>query len=185
MTLSSFAQSAICDYYSPQCDSKYKTYVDSVKIINGLVEEHLISPRSGRKEVLKLAQSMFPQDSLLISIAEQQYALVNILEQSQLTVQQKDKLEKAAESTYSNALAERFAMLQAAKEIGDERSAARQQAKSASQVVYVDEGYATNNAIPTALFLNKIGQAFSNSYNQYLIPMTTCNSWGKGTVTCY
>lgn len=73
---------------------------------------------------------------------------------------------------------------QAAVKDAEDRRVQEQQRQS-PQVVYVDRNSAVNDAIPAAMFLNKVGQAFSNSYNQYLIPTTTCNSWGKGTVMCY
>lgn len=184
-SLNGYAQSVLCDYYNPQCATKYKTYVDGVKTFNELAEEKLITQLAGRKQVLKLAQSMFPKDALLISIANQQVTLATVLATSNLSSKQKEEIEQAASATYSNALAERFAMLDAAKEIGDQAVAARPQSRPAPQVVYVEGNSAVNDAIPAAMFLNKIGQAFSNSYNQYLIPMTTCNSWGKGSVTCY
>lgn len=179
------AQEILCDYYSPQCQSKYKAYNEGAQAIQKQLAQGIMTGPVAAVKRIELVNTLYPKDGLLMTIAKQQAAMDKVFSESKLTFQQKEDITQAAATTFQYAMAERSAMIKAAAEAGNERTAARSRQQSDRQVVYVDNDYEPSNVIPTAMFLNKVGQAFSSSYNQYLIPMTTCNSWGKGTVTCY
>lgn len=185
LTFNCFAQSETCAYYTRQCPSKFATYNDATKAIDAQVKRKEITELKGAQQVSDLARQMFPQDALLLSIVMQQATLARVAALSNLSPAQKDDLDKAAAMTYSAALIERFAFLDAAKETGAEM--ARIQTRAAPQeVVYVNGGnQGLNDAIPTALFLNKVGNTFATSFGQNIMPMTTCNSWGAAGVKCY
>lgn len=180
-----YSQAGLCEYYIRQCPDKFARYNETAQKIQDRVKNKSLTPIEAGYEIQALAKSMFPKDGLLMAITQQQATMASILDYSKLPIKQREELEKAASKTFSYALEERFALLASMKTAGEEIRAERVQAAPTSQVVYVEGNSAVNNAIPTAMFLNKVGQAFSNSYNQYLIPTTTCNSWGKGTVMCY
>lgn len=179
------APGIMCEYYSPHCPAKYNAYNDGVIAIRKLQTEKLLSQAEASKRRIQLVKDSYPQDGLLLAFVSQQVGMDKILSESKLSYQQKEDLEQALANSFTYAIADRTVAIQAAIELGSERVASKAAPQTSPQVVYVEGNNAVNNAIPTAMFLNKVGQAFSTSYNQYLIPMTTCNSWGQGMVTCY
>lgn len=178
------AQTETCAYYTRQCPSKFASYNDATRDIDSQVKRKEITELKGAQKVSDLAHSMFPQDALLISIVMQQATMARVLALSNLSQAQKDELDKSAGATYSAALIERFAFLDAAKEAGEQMVRVQNQA-APQQVIYSGGGGAVNDALPTAMFLNKVGNAFATSFGQSLTPPPRICMYGKGTSMCY
>lgn len=179
-----YSQAGLCDYYIRQCPDKFARYNEAAQKIQDRVKSKSLTPIEAGNEIQDLAKAMYPKDGLLMSMTQQQAAMARILDYSTLPVKQREELEKAASKTFSYALEERFALMASIKTASEEIKAERVPAAPTTQVVYVEGNSAVNDAIPAAVFLNKVGQAFSTSYGQYLQPMPMC-SYGRGTVMCY
>lgn len=177
-----FAQNQTCDFYSRQCPSKFEKYTTATAFINEQIRNREITEQQGTLRILDLTRNMYPKDAMLISIANQLHVTAKILPSANMPQTQKDELEKATHKVFTEVLAERLAMFDMAKELNQKMAAP--QANTAAQVVYVEPAPLSDVAIPNAVFLNKVGQAFSTSYGQYLQPMPMC-SYGKGSVMCY
>lgn len=180
---SAYASDSVCDYYVPACKEKFKRYNDATTAITqSVVDKKITTAEAGRK-VGQLAQSMYPNDPLLLSIAAQQQAMAEILSGSKLTAQQQKTIEDAAAKTFTRALAERFALFDAMAEI----SQSQQQAAISSQQIAqarAEQAQDARSTIATAMFLNGVGRAFSTSWGQSILPTPQICTYYGGTSYC-
>ena len=161
--------------YAQNTPSEYAPFRQEELRIDAQRAAKSISRTVMLKEKLAAAKTFMPNDRIT------QAYYTSLIEYSEQLDNQ--KISRQEFDTLAAARGERF--LAALKDSSDaaERLAQEQQGQS-PQVVYVESGPLKNDVIPNAVFLNKIGQAFSTSYGQYLQPMPMC-SYGNGTVMCY
>lgn len=171
-----FAALISTSVFAQQYPGEYDLFRKEELRIDAQRSAKTISRTGMLNEKLAAAKTYMPNDRIT------QAYYTSLIEYSEQFDNQ--KISKQELEILMAARGERFlAALKDSSDAADRRE--QEQQRQSPQVVYVDRNSAVNDALPTAMFLNKVGQAFSNSYNQYLIPMTTCNSWGPGTVTCY
>lgn len=158
--------------FAQNTPSEYALFKKEHDRIEAQREAKTISRTAMFQEKLAAAKTYMPNDRISQAYYMSLLGYSEQLDKKQITQEEYKALAAAR--------GERF--MAAIKDLNDAADRAEQaQQRQGPQTVYVEN----NNAIPAAMFLNKAGQVFSNSYNQYLIPTTTCNSWGKGTVMCY
>lgn len=158
--------------FAQNTPSEYALFKKEHDRIEAQREAKTISRTAMFQEKLAAAKTYMPNDRISQAYYTSLLGYSEQLDKKQITQEEYKALVSAR--------GERF--MATLKDLNDAADRAEQaQQRQGPQTVYVEN----NNAIPAAMFLNKAGQAFSNSYNQYLIPTTTCNSWGPGTVMCY
>lgn len=170
-----FAALISTSVFAQQYPGEYDLFRKEELRIDAQRSAKTISRTGMLKEKLAAAKTYMPNDRI------SQAYYTSLIEYSEQLDDQ--KISQKEYYALAQARGERF--LAALKDSNDAEDRLQSQQRQGPQVVYVEGNNSLNDAIPPAMFLNKVGQAFSNSYNQYLIPMTTCNSWGPGTVTCY
>lgn len=161
--------------FAQNTPSEYDLFRKEELRIEAQRSEKKISLTVMLKEKLAAAKTYMPNDRI------SQAYYMSLIEYSEQF--DNKKISKQEFDALAEARGKRF--MAAIKDVNDAEDRLQAQQRQGPQVVYVEGNNSLNDAIPPAMFLNKVGQAFSNSYNQYLIPTTTCNSWGKGTVMCY
>lgn len=160
--------------FAQNTPSEYALFKQEESRIDEQRRSRTITRTEMLKEKLAAAKTYMPNDRVT------QAYLTSLVEYSeQLDTQ---KISKKEFDALAAARGERF--LAAVKDLQQAEDRLAQTQQESPQVVYVQGNSAVNDAIPAAVFLNKVGQAFSTSYGQYLQPMPMC-SYGRGTVMCY
>lgn len=179
---SAWANSSPCDYYLPVCADKFARYNEEAKQITIDAQAKRITDEQAGKRIVALAQSMYPEDSLLASITAQQAALAEVLSRSNMSAKDKTALEDAAARTFSQALEFRKVLVNVA--IAQEQALVGRASSQAAQVSAAQTESAVNTA-SMAYLLNGIGKAFSNSFGQSITPPPRICSYYGNTSFCY
>lgn len=174
-----FCQSDICDYYLPQCDTKFEQYSKAAKQLDLQVKNKELSNLEAAQKAVALSSSLYPKDVLLGSINNQNLVMAEFALQNQLSEAQMRELDSSATDTFRQAILERFATAKAAQEVGQFYS----QYQAPQKYQAPQQNPANTAAIAT--MLNGIGRAFSNSFGQSITPPPRiCNYYGN-TSYCF
>lgn len=180
---SAYASDYGCEYYAPTCKAKFTRYNTETAAITQAAADKKITMVEAGKRVAQLAQSMYPDDYLILSIAAQQQAMAEIFSTSKLTADQQKRIEDASAKTFNRAIAERFALIGAM----EENARTYQQAINSSQQyaqARVEQDNSARSTIATAMFLNGVGRAFSSSFGQSILPTPQICTYYGGTSYC-
>ena len=172
-------QSVICDYYLPQCATKFDQYSKAAKQLDVQVKNKELSNLEAAQKAVALSDSLYPKDGLLANINRQNLVMAQFALRNQLSEAQMSELDSSATDTFRQAILERFATAKAAQEVGEFYS----QYQAPQQYQPPQQNPANTAAIAT--LLNGIGKAFTNSFGQSITPPPRiCNYYG-GTSYCF
>ena len=173
------SQNDLCDYYQPQCATKFNQFSKVAKQLDLQVKNKELSNLEAAQKVVALSDSLYPKDVLFASINKQNLVIAQFAERYHLSESQIRELDNSATDTFRQALLERFAVMKAAQEVGQFYS----QYQTPQQYQPPQQNPANTAAIAT--LLNGIGKAFTNSFGQSITPPPRiCNYYG-GTSYCF
>lgn len=174
-----FCQSDICDYYLPQCATKFDQYSKAAKQLDAHVKNKELSNLEAAQKAVALSDSVYPKDALLANINRQNLVMTQFARRNQLSDDQMSELDSSATDTFRQAILERFAAAKAAQEVGQFYS----QYQATQQYQPPQQNPANTAAIAT--MLNGISKAFTNSFGQSITPPPRiCNYYGS-TSYCF
>ncbi len=173
------SQNDLCDYYLPQCATKFDQYSKAAKQLDVQVKNKELSNLEAAQKAVALSDSLYPKDVLLANINKQNLVTAQFALRYQLSEAQMSELNSSATDTFRQAILERFAAAKAAQEVGQFYS----QYQATQQYQPPQQNPANTAAIAT--MLNGIGRAFTNSFGQSITPPPRiCNYYGS-TSYCF
>lgn len=180
-----FCQSDVCDYYLPQCATKFDQYNKATKQLDTQVQTKELSNLEAAQKAVALSNTLYPRDVLLANINKLNLAMAQFALRNRLSESQMHELDVFATDTVHQAIAERFAAMKAAQEVGQLYSQyqAPQPYQTPQQSLEPQQNPANVAAIAT--LLNGIGKAFSNSFGQSILPPPRICSYYGNTSYCY